>query len=70
MMVALRVRKLLAPGGGELSWTVIDDGFEPVKPVESYLAHLHAVERSPNTVRAYASSLRLYFEFLAGGSVG
>jgi integrase/recombinase XerD len=71
MAMALRVQKVLAPGAGAgaVSWTVVDERFEPVQPVESYLAHLHAVERSPNTVRAYASSLRLFFEFLAGRSM-
>ena len=31
---------------------------------ERYLAHLAGIERSPNTVRAYAHGLRLWFEFL------
>ncbi|MDA8047327.1 MAG: tyrosine-type recombinase/integrase [Actinomycetota bacterium] len=64
--MALRVQKVLVPTTGAVSWTVVDECFEPVQPIESYLAHLAAVERSPNTVRAYASSLRLYFDFLAG----
>jgi len=64
--MVLRVQKVLAPGGGAMSWTVVDERFEPAGPVESYLAHMQAVERSPNTVQAYASSLRLFFEFLAG----
>jgi integrase/recombinase XerD len=67
--MALRVQKVLAPPAGAVSWTVVDERFEPVQPVESYLSHLQAVERSPNTVRAYASSLRLFFEFLAGRGV-
>lgn len=62
----MRVHKVVAPGTGAVSWTVLDERFEPLEPVESYLAHLEAIERSPNTLRAYASSLRLYFEFLAG----
>ncbi len=33
-------------------------------PAERYLAYLAAIERSPNTVRAYAVSLKLWFEFL------
>ncbi|MDA8283541.1 MAG: tyrosine-type recombinase/integrase [Actinomycetota bacterium] len=62
------VQKVVAPGG-ETSWTVVDERFEPVEPVEVYLAHLEAIERSPNTLRAYASSLRLFFDFLEGRGV-
>ena len=66
--MAMRVQKVVAPGG-ETSWTVVDDVFEAVEPIEAYLAHLEAIERSPNTLRAYASSLRLFFDFLAGRAV-
>ena len=31
-----------------------------------FLRYLHRIERSPNTVRAYAHDLRLFCEFLAG----
>lgn len=36
----------------------------PLEPVELFLTYLSALERSPNTQRAYASSLKLWFEFL------
>jgi integrase/recombinase XerD len=62
------VHKVVAPGG-ETSWTVLDEQFEPIEPIEVYLAHLEAIERSPNTLRAYASSLRLFFDFLAERAV-
>ncbi len=62
------MQKIVAPGG-ETSWTVVDKQFEPVEPIEVFLAHLEAIERSPNTLRAYASSLRLFFDFLAGQGV-
>ena len=52
------------PVTGAESWTVVDDGWAAVEPVERYLAHLAGIERSPNTVRAYAHGLRLWFEFL------
>ena len=37
----------------------------PVEPVERYLAYLTDVERSPNTVKAYAHDLKDWFVFLA-----
>ena len=38
----------------------------PVAPVERYLAYLTDIERSPNTVKAYAHDLKDWFVFLAG----
>lgn len=58
----MRVQRLLSEAGS-VSWTVVSvEGV--VQPVERFLAHLAAVERSPNTVRAYAHDLRDFFEFL------
>jgi site-specific recombinase XerD len=48
---------------------VVDETFTPVEPADAYLAHLVAIERSPNTVRAYASSLKLFFEHLEARGV-
>ncbi len=47
-----------------VSWTVLGNDGAPVEPVESYLTYLAALERSPNTQRAYATSLKFWFEFL------
>ena len=63
----MRAQKVVMPDGEE-SWTVLDDAGEVVTPVEGYMAHLQALDRSPNTARAYAMSLKLWFEFL--GLVG
>lgn len=60
----MRVQRLVMPGSGAESWTVVDDAFVPVESVERFLAHLAAIERAPGTVRAYAHSLALWFEFL------
>jgi len=60
----LSIQAVVMPGTGARSFTVVGADFEPVEPIESYLAHLVALERSPNTVRAYATSLKLFFEFL------
>jgi integrase/recombinase XerD len=58
------VQRVLMPGSGRESWTLPGDDSEVVEPAERYLACLTAIERSPNTVRAYAISLKLWFEFL------
>ena len=61
---------MLMPVTGIESWTVIGGDGAVVAPVERYLAYLGALERSPNTVRAYAASLRLWLEFLGQAGVG
>ena len=60
----MRVQRVVMAVTGAESWTVVDDGWVLVEPVERYLAHLAGIERSPDTVRAYAHGLRLWFEFL------
>jgi hypothetical protein len=49
----VRVQRVVMPVTEAESWTLLDDQGVPVAPVESYLAYLSALERSPNTVRAY-----------------
>jgi integrase len=63
------VQRVLMPVSEAESWTLLDDAGAVVQPVEQYLAYLTAIERSPNTVRAYAISLKLWFEFLAGAGL-
>jgi site-specific recombinase XerD len=43
---------------------VLGDDDAPVAPIESYLAFLSDIERSPNTVKAYAHDLKDWFVFL------
>lgn len=51
------------PASGPRTWTVIDDGYRTVGPVEEWLeAHRHLW--SPNTVRGYATSLAQWWTFL------
>jgi len=49
---------------------VLGDDGASVEPVESFLTYLSALERSPNTQRAYATSLKLWFEFIETVDVG
>jgi integrase/recombinase XerD len=60
----MRVQRVMPPGSRVESWTVLGGDDIPVEPVERYLAYLSAIERSPNTVRAYAFDLKDYFVFL------
>src|SRR5713226_9189976 len=60
----MQVQRVAVPGSRVESWTVLGDDGVPIGPVERYLAYLTAVERSPNTVRAYAHDLKDYFVFL------
>ena len=53
------------PATREPSWTVLGDDDTPIEPVERYLAYLTDVERSPNTIKAYAHDLKDYWQFLA-----
>jgi integrase/recombinase XerD len=58
------VQPVVLPGPGTRSWTVLGDDDVPVGPVERFLAYLTDIERSPNTVKAYAHDLKDFWEFL------
>lgn len=65
----MRVQRVTAPDGGPESWTVVDEAFAVVDPVDEFLAHLTVIERSPGTVRSYAFDLRDYFDFLTAHGI-
>lgn len=48
------------------SWTVLGDDQLPIQPVERFLAYLASIEKSPNTIKAYAHDLKAWFMYLAG----
>jgi site-specific recombinase XerD len=60
------VQRVVVPDSQRESWTVLGEDGLPVKPVERYLAYLTDIERSPNTVKAYAHDLKDWSVFLAG----
>ena len=62
----MKVQRVIMPGSQMESWTVLGDDWVPLEPVERFLAYLAAIERSPNTVKAYAHDLKDWFVFLAG----
>jgi hypothetical protein len=58
------VQRVLMPDSSLESWTVLGDEGGIVEPIERYLAYLTDIERSPNTVKAYAHDLKDWFVFL------
>ena len=61
----MQVARVISPVSSRESWTVLGEDDAPVAPVERYLAYLSDIERSPNTVKAYAHDLKDWFSFLA-----
>ncbi|MEV4019269.1 site-specific integrase [Nonomuraea angiospora] len=65
----MRVQRVRMPESVVESWTVLGPDHLPVEPVERWLAYLTSVERSPNTVRAYAHDLKDWFRFLTDRAI-
>jgi integrase/recombinase XerD len=61
---SMQVQRVVMPGSGVSSWTVLGDDDVPVGPIERYLTYLTDIDRSPNTVKAYAHDLKDYWGFL------
>jgi hypothetical protein len=58
-----RVQRVVTPGG-ERTWTVLAADHRRVEPVEEFLEYLRVRGQSPNTVKAYARGLALWWQFL------
>ncbi|HWR49348.1 MAG TPA: site-specific integrase [Pseudonocardiaceae bacterium] len=62
----MRVQRVLMRGSGFESWTLLGDDHRAVEPVERFLAYLASVEKSPNTIKAYAHDLKDWLTYLGG----
>src|SRR5882762_9715468 len=60
----MRVQRVMSPVSSLESWTVLGDDDAPVAPIERYLGYLTDIERSPNTIKAYAHDLKDWWVFL------
>lgn len=60
----MKVQKGLLPNSHQPIWMVLDGDYLPVEPIQKYLNYLDSLERSHNTISAYAHNLKLYWEFL------
>jgi integrase/recombinase XerD len=60
----MKVQRVRLPETHQVTWLVLDDEFVPVQPILTYLRFLHDLDRSPNTIRASAHHLKLFWEYL------
>jgi integrase/recombinase XerD len=58
-----RVREV-ASASGARSWTVTGSDALPIPAIDRFLGYLTSINRSPNTVRAYAYDLKSYASYL------
>lgn len=61
----MKVQRIRVPETDEVSWIVLDDDYLPIEPIQTYLAFLESLGRSPNTRRAITHHLKLFWEFLS-----
>jgi len=55
---AMRVQRVLMPDTEFEFWTLLGDDHMPIEPIEQFLGYLAAIEKSPNTIKAYAHNLK------------
>lgn len=60
----MKVTPCAMPDGHKI-WNVLDEDGETVPPILQYLTYLYHLQRSPNTLRAYAYHLKHFWEYLA-----
>lgn len=59
----MKAQRIRLPDGN-ISWTVLDENFLPIQPIQQYLRYLESLNRSPHTVENYARNLKWFWEFL------
>ncbi len=60
----MKVQKAVRSDTNQVTWLVLDDAYRPITPIQQFLHFLDATGKSPNTVRAYAYHLKLYWSYL------
>lgn len=58
----MKMQRIRLPDN-RVSWTVLDDDQKPVAPIDEFLRYLETINRSPNTVRAYAQHLLTFWQY-------
>ena len=60
----MKVQRIRIPNSDKASWTVLDDNYSAIRPIDQFISYLESIERSPNTIKSYAYHLKLYWEYL------
>ncbi len=60
----MKVQRVRIPDSDRVTWLVLNDNYLAVPPIQNFLTYQEHLERSPNTVRAYAYHLKLWWEYL------
>ena len=60
----MKVQKIRIPEEQRVSCLVLDDSYQIIKPIAAFLTFCEHIDRSPNTIRASAHHLKLFWEFL------
>ncbi len=61
----LTLREGIDPYTNRTVWLMLDEDYEIVEPIQRYLTSL-STSRSPNTVKAYGSDLKMWWAYLGG----
>jgi integrase/recombinase XerD len=65
----MKVQRIQFPNTNHSFWMVVGDDYLPIKPILACLKFMEDVGRSPNTIRATAQHLKLYWEYLRDESL-
>ncbi len=52
-------------GENQYSWIVLDEQMMSIEPIEKFIAYLIFTEKSPDTVKSYATHLKLFWQYLS-----
>ena len=61
--MTLVLQKGIDPYTNKIIWVMLDEDYQVVEPIQRYLTSLSAT-KSPNTVKAYGTDLKRWWEFL------
>lgn len=51
-------------GINQFIWLVLNDDYLPIQPIDVFIRYLQHTEKSPDTIRTYATHLKLFWDYL------